>query len=64
MQKRVGTFTPIVFHHTHTHLATKLTDVRQALADADQRDAEHGLTPHQIPASVFIRTGLELEEQQ
>jgi hypothetical protein len=48
----------------HTRLATKLADVRKKLADADKEDAERGLTPHQIPASVFIRTGLELEEQQ
>ena len=57
-------FPQIIPHDVHTHLATKLADVRQKLAEADKEDAERGLTPHEIPASVFIRTGLELEEQQ
>lgn len=34
------------------------------LAEADEEDAQKGDTPHQVPASIFIRNGLEIEEQQ
>ena len=63
-QKRVGTLTSVISYDTHTHPATKLADICQKLAEADKEDAGLGLTPHQIPASVFVHTGLELEEQQ
>lgn len=33
------------------------------MAEANEEDAKHGLTPHEVPGSVFIRTGLEIEEQ-
>jgi hypothetical protein len=34
------------------------------LAEADQRDARKGPAPHQVPPSIFVRNGLEIEEQQ
>lgn len=40
-----------------------MAEVRRKLAQADEEDARHGLTPHQVSGSIFIRTGLEIEEQ-
>jgi hypothetical protein len=40
-----------------------MVEVLQKLAEADEKDVQSGLTPHQVPGSVFIRTGLEIEEQ-
>ena len=34
------------------------------LAEADQRETQRGFTPHQMPPSVFVRNGLEIEDQQ
>ena len=45
-------------------LAANTTEVRRMLAEADQQDVQQGCTPHEVPASVFVRTGLEIEEQQ
>ena len=47
---------------THICLATNLADVRRRLAEADEEDARRGMTPHEVPGSVFIRMGLEIEE--
>ena len=41
-----------------------MAEARQRLAEAEKRDAQHGHTPHEIPASIFVRSGLEIEEQQ
>lgn len=52
------------FYNAYAHSATKLAEIRQQLADADAENAKRGTTPHEVPASIFIRTGLEIEEQQ
>ena len=45
--------------------ASKLTEIRLRLAEEEAADAEMGQrTPHQVSASVFVRMGLELEDQQ
>jgi len=45
--------------------ASKLSEVRLRLAEEEISEAERGQhMPHKVSASVFIRTGLELEEQQ
>ena len=49
---------------THVSLASNLAEIRRKLAEAEEEDAMRGLIPHQVPGSVFIRTGLEIEEQQ
>jgi hypothetical protein len=41
-----------------------MAQVRQSLAEADKQDAQYNHTPHEVPASVFIRSGMEIEEQQ
>lgn len=41
-----------------------MAEARRKLAEADQRDAQHGPAFHEVLASVFIRGGLEIEEQQ
>jgi len=41
-----------------------MAEVRQKLAEADQQDAQQGYAPHAVPASVFVRDGLDIEEQQ
>lgn len=50
--------------YAHVYLASNLAEVRRKLAEADEEDVRQGTTPHQVPGSVFIRTGLEIEEQQ
>ena len=51
--------------HTNSHLASKTAKVRKILAEVDRRDIQQGSAPdHQIPPSIFIRTGLEIEDQQ
>lgn len=52
-----------VVPYTHIQLASNLAEVRRKLAEADEEDARHGIVPHEVSASVFIRTALELEEQ-
>ena len=49
---------------THVYTASNLAEVRRKLAEADEADTRQGTTPHQVPGSVFIRNGLEIEEQQ
>ena len=45
--------------------ASKLSEVRLRLAQEELADAERGQhTPHKISGSVFVRMGLELEDQQ
>ena len=45
--------------------ALKLSEVRLQLAQEEVSQAERGQhTPHKVSASVFIRMGLELEDQQ
>lgn len=45
--------------------ASKISEVRLQLAQEEVADAERGKhAPHKISASVFIRMGLELEDQQ
>lgn len=46
-------------------LASKVSEVRLRLAQEEAAEVEKGQrAPHQISASVFIRMGLELEDQQ
>ena len=44
---------------------SKLSEARLRLAEGDINEAECGqYAPHQVSACVFIRMGLELEDQQ
>jgi len=51
-------------YHANLHLASNMAEVRRRLAETDQQDAQGDLTFHGVPASVFVRNGLEIEEQQ
>lgn len=45
--------------------ASKLSEIRLRLAQEEADEVERGYrTPHQVSAAVFIRVGLELEDQQ
>jgi hypothetical protein len=45
--------------------ASKVSEIRLQLAQEEAAEAEKGQrAPHQVSASVFIRMGLELEDQQ
>ena len=45
--------------------ASKLSEVRLHLAEEEVAEVERSRhTPHKTSASVFIRTGLELEDQK
>lgn len=45
--------------------ALKLSEVRLRLAEGEANEVERGRhAPHKVSASVFIRMGLELEDQQ
>jgi len=48
----------------HVYPASKLAEVRRKLAEADEVDIRQGSALHQVAGSVFIRNGLEIEEQQ
>jgi len=48
----------------HIYTASSVAEVRRKLAEADEEDIRRGTITHQVPASVFIRNGLEIEEQQ
>ena len=48
----------------NSHVASNVAEVRRKLAEADHRDTQRGTTTYEIPASIFIRNGLEIEEQQ
>jgi len=48
-----------------TKSASKLSEARLRLTQEEAAEAERGKhTPHKVSASVFIRMGLELEDQQ
>ena len=50
---------------THVRSALKISEIRLRLAQEEAEEAENGQrTPHQISASVFVRMGIELEDQQ
>ena len=50
---------------TVTLPASKLSEARLRLTQEEVAEAERGRhTPHKVSASVFIRMGLELEDQQ
>ena len=64
-EKGIAPFpTHVLPHRTNSRLATKVAEVCKQLAEADHQDAQQGCTPHEIPASVFIRSGLEIEDHQ
>ena len=44
--------------------ATNLAEVRRKLAEADEEEIARGTISHQVPGSVFVRNGLDIEEQQ
>ena len=45
--------------------ASKLSEIRLRLVQEEAAEAERGQrTPHQVSASVFVRMGLDLEDQQ
>lgn len=51
--------------HLFPLLALKLSEVRLRLTEEEAAEAERGRrAPHMISASVFVRMGLELEDQQ
>ena len=41
-----------------------MVEVRRKLAEVDQQAAQQGFIPHEVPASIFVRNGLEIEDQQ
>ena len=46
-------------------LVATLADVRLALGNEEAEEAARGtFQPHEVTASVFLNTGLDLEEQQ
>jgi hypothetical protein len=49
---------------TQGYLATNLAEVRRSLAEADEAAVRQGRVSQQVPGSIFIRLGLEIEEQQ
>jgi hypothetical protein len=45
--------------------ASKVSEIRLWLAQEEVAEAERGQqAPHQVSASVFVRMGLKLEDQQ
>ena len=53
------------YPHTYVYLASNVAEVRQKLAEADEAAIRQGsASPHQVPGSIFIRNGLEIEENQ
>jgi len=50
---------------THIWSALKISEIRLRLAQEEAEEAENGQrAPHQISVSVFVRMGIELEDQQ
>ena len=46
-------------------IGSKVSEVRLQLTKEEAAEAEKGITaPHRVSASVFVRMGLELEDQQ
>lgn len=51
--------------HCSLLLASKVSEVRLRLTQEEAAEAAKGKeSPHEVSASVFIRMGLELEDQQ
>jgi hypothetical protein len=48
----------------HASLASNFAEVRRKLAEADEEALRRGTASHEVPASIFVRIGLEIEEQQ
>jgi hypothetical protein len=59
-------FRPICcnFLYAHVSPATNLAEIRRKLAEADEIAVRQGSALEQVPVSVFVRNGLEIEEQQ
>jgi len=50
---------------TYVFTASKVSEIRLRLAQEEATEAEKGQRlPHQVSPSVFIRNGLDLEDQQ
>lgn len=49
---------------THVYPASSLAEVHRKLAEADKEDIRRGNTAHEVPGSVFIHNGLEIEDQE
>ena len=67
ISKERGTFlNSISWLKSHNNLpASKISEVRLRLSQEEVTGAEHGQhAPHRVSASVFVRMGLELEDQQ
>lgn len=46
-------------------IGSKVSEARLRLTEEEAAEAEKGITaPHKVSASVFVRMGLELEDQQ
>jgi len=61
---RLFRFTSSTIADSHLS-ASKVSEIRLRLAQEEATQAEKGQqAPHQVSASVFIHTGLELEDQQ
>lgn len=63
-EKGIICWFPLFLLRTNSLSAGNMAEVRRRLAEADTQDAQRGHTLHEVPASVFIRSGLEIEEQQ
>ena len=63
-EKGILVYKPQFFTCAHIQSATKLAELRRKLAEEDEEALRSGTLTHQVPGSVFIRTGLEIEEQQ
>ncbi|KAF9777745.1 hypothetical protein BJ322DRAFT_1015458 [Thelephora terrestris] len=50
--------------YIHTEKASNVAEVRRRLAEADKQEAQRGHAPDEVPASIFICSGLEMKEQQ
>jgi len=55
---------PPLLLRVNPHIASSMAEARRRLAEADQQDTQQGSTPHAVPAWVFVRDGLDIEEQQ
>lgn len=54
-----------VISHNVLSLALKLSETRLRLTQEEVTEVERGQhAPHRVSASVFVRMGLELEDQQ
>jgi len=64
MRRKVFWFLFCSPSRTYVHLANNLAEVRRKLAEADEAAIRRGSASQQVPGSVFIRSRLEIEEQQ